>query len=358
MRKALLILFLSFAGLMLFIYACPPDKTKKDNSIAFEVPAGWPEPVYKFENNKLTLSGYELGRKLFFDPRLSRTNTVSCGSCHQPFAAFAHIEHNVSHGVDNKLGKRNTPALFNLNWHSSFFWDGGVNHIEVQPLNPMTNPVEMDQSLEALIPKLEADGEYPKMFKAAFGSTEINSQRVFKSLAQYMGMLVSSNSKYDKYMRKEAGVTLTAAESAGLNIVRKKCASCHKEPLFSDFSFRNNGLPPKYGSGDSGRATITRLGEDLGKFKVPSLRNLKYTAPYMHDGRFNELYEVLEHYTSQKYPSDNLDPAVKSIYLTPQQKEQVLAFLETLNDEEFVKDPRFRDAENKMDASNAHHGRK
>lgn len=322
------------------------------------MPEGWPEPVYRFQNNKLTLSGYELGRKLFFDPRLSRNNTVSCGSCHQPFAAFSHIEHNVSHGVDNKMGKRNTPALFNLNWYPSFFWDGGVNHIEVQPLNPLTNPVEMDQSLDSLIPKLQADENYKQMFKAAYGSTEINSQRVFKALAQFMGMLVSANSKYDKYMRKEPGVELTAAEAGGLQIFNEKCASCHKPPLFTDFSFKNNGLQPRYGFGDSGRATITRKEEDLGKFKVPSLRNLKYTAPYMHDGRFNELYEVVEHYTSQKYPSPSLDASVKFIYLSPKQKTDLLAFLNTLNDEDFVKDTRFRDSEAKTDASNAHHIKK
>lgn len=355
MKAVSALIILSFAGLIFFTYACPPEKAKADKKITFIVPKGWPTPRYNFENNTLTLQGFELGRKLFFDPRLSRNNTISCGSCHQPFAAFAHIEHAVSHGIENKMGKRNAPALFNLNWHTSFFWDGGVNHIEVQPLNPMTNPVEMDQSLEDLIPKLEQDEEYRRMFKTVYKTDEINSQRVFKALTQFMGMLVSSNSKYDKYIRKEPGGEFTPEEINGLSVFRQKCESCHKEPLFSDFSFRYNGLPPKYGSGDSGRATITRLEDDLGRFKVPSLRNLKYTSPYMHDGRFDELSQVLEHYASQKFAAPNLDPAVKAIYLSPAQKRDLLAFLNTLNDEEFVKDPRFRDADNRQDASNEHH---
>lgn len=355
MRGALIFILFCFTGLVFFVFACPPGDANENKPISQIIPAGWPKPQYNFENNKLSLAGFELGRKLFYDPRLSRNNTISCASCHQPFAAFAHIEHNVSHGIDNKMGKRNAPALFNLNWHSSFFWDGGVNHLEVQPLNPMTNPVEMDQSLEDLIPKLQQDDQYRGMFKTVFKTDEITSQRVFKALAQFMGMLVSYNSKYDKYMRKEPGGEMSAEELNGLAVFKQKCETCHKEPLFSDFSFRNNGLQPKYGSGDSGRATITKKEEDLGKFKVPSLRNLKYTAPYMHDGRFDELYQVLDHYTGSKYDAPNVDQAIKFVYMTAQQKQDLLSFLNTLNDEEFVKDPRFRDPENKQDASNQHH---
>ena len=354
MKYAISIALVCFCGLLIFTNACPLGTAKK-NKIKFEVPKGWPQPNYTFEKNKLTWAGFELGKKLFYDPRLSRDNSVSCGSCHQPFAAFSHIDHAVSHGINNKLGTRNAPALFNLCWQKSFFWDGGANHIEVQPISPMTNAAEMDQSLDSIIAKLQADETYQKMFKEAFGSGEINSQKMLRALAQFMGALVSSNARYDKYMRKEAGGEMSASELSGLAIFREKCSSCHTEPLFSDFSYRNNGLVPKYGLNDSGRAHITHDVADMYKFKVPSLRNLKYTPPYMHDGRFNELSQVLDHYSSPKFQSPTLDRAVNGIYLTPKQKEDLLAFLNTLNDEEFVKNPLFKDESNRVDMSNIHH---
>lgn len=342
-------------GIVAFVSLACFINARKDDGMSIKIPKGWPEPHYTFENNKLTKPGFELGRKLFYDPRISKNNTVSCGSCHQPFAAFAHLEHNVSHGINNKMGTRNAPPLFNLIWQTSFMWDGGINHIEVQPLAPMTNPVEMDQSLDSLIQKLNEDAAYKADFKKVFGTEEINTQRIFKALSQFMGTLISANSKYDKYMRKETGGEMTASELSGLAIFREKCASCHKEPLFTDFSYKNNGLMPKYGLNDSGRAHITRDAVDLYKFKVPSLRNLKYTAPYMHDGRFSEISQVIEHYTGSKFASETLDRAVKGIYFTVSQKEDLQAFLNTLNDESFVKDTMFKDALNRNDLSNVHH---
>ncbi len=332
-----------FAGASIFT-ACQPDPSfDPAKPISFEVPEGWPQPKYNFENNPLTEAGFELGRKLFFDPRLSRTNDVSCGSCHQPFSAFAHLDHDVSHGVENKLGTRNSPPIFNLNWHSGFFWDGGVNHIELQPINPIQNPVEMDETLDNVVAKLKADADYQQRFKAAFGDETINSQRMLKALAQFMGMLVSSNSKYDKYMRGEAGGNMTSNELNGLNIFRSKCATCHTEPLFSDFTYRNNGLPANVYN-DSGRAVITNDPADLYKFKVPSLRNLKYTPPDMHDGRLLTLEQVLDYYTTGIHHSPTLDPALKDgIQLSPQEKADLLSFLNTLNDEEFIKHPRFQE---------------
>jgi cytochrome c peroxidase len=332
--------------LVLFAYSCKPDPSftpAKKAEIAFKVPANWPAPKYQFENNPLTTEGFELGKKLFFDTRLSRDNSVSCGSCHQPATAFAQIDHPVSHGVDDKLGTRNSPGLFNLNWHSGFFWDGGVNHIENQPIAPIENPVEMDEKITNVISKLNADPEYKKMFAAAFGDENITSQRIFKAFAQFMGMLVSSNSKYDKYMRGELGGNMTTSELNGLNVFKQKCASCHTEPLFSDFSYRNNGIPHT-SVNDSGRAHITGAKEDMYKFKVPSLRNLKYTGPYMHDGRFRTLGEVLDYYATGIKPSPTLDPSLEhGIQISATEKEELLNFLATLNDEEFVKDPRFQE---------------
>lgn len=326
--------------------ACKPDpslimETDIVENIDFSVPEGWPAPFYNFENNQLTNDGFYLGRKLFYDTRLSRDNTTSCGSCHQAFAAFAHSDHDLSHGVDGLLGTRNSPPIFNMNWHTSFFWDGGVNHIESQPINPIQNPVEMDETLQGIIAKIEADDKYKTMFAAAWGSEEVTSARIFKSLAQFMGAMVSDNSKYDKYTRGEA--MLTESELSGLGVFETNCATCHPAPLFTDFSFRNNGLKPT-ATNDSGRAVITRLAEDMYKFKIPSLRNLKYTAPYMHDGRINTLEAVLNHYDRGINPSPTLDPILQNgIQLSAKEREDLLAFLNTLNDESFIRDERFHE---------------
>ncbi len=330
----------------LLYVACKPDpsfdpQVTVEEQITFKVPEGWPTPFYSFQNNELTNAGFYLGRKLFYDTRLSRDNSTSCGSCHQSFAAFAHSDHDLSHGVDGLLGTRNSPPIFNMNWHTSFFWDGGVNHIESQPINPIQNPVEMDETLPSIIAKIEADAKYRQMFAAAWGDEKVTSQRIFKSMAQFMGVIVSDNSKYDQYMRGETGLTIS--ERNGLKIYNDKCASCHTAPLFTDFSYRNNGLPPT-SVNDSGRMRITQVVTDMYKFKIPSLRNLKYTAPYMHDGRFRTLDRVLDHYDSGIVQSPTLDPQLQNgISLSAQERIDLLSFLNTLNDEVLVRDERFQE---------------
>jgi cytochrome c peroxidase len=333
-------------SLGMFILSCKkdvaiPDVNNNNVNIDFKVPQGWPSPYYSFVNNQLTNAGFALGRKLFYDTRLSRDNTVSCGSCHQAFAAFAHSDHDLSHGIDNQLGNRNAPGLFNLNWHTSFMWDGGVNHIEVQPLAPIDNPVEMDEKLENVLAKLKADTKYATMFQSAFGSSDVTSERMLKAMAQFMGAMVSSNAKYDKYIRNEAGGEMNSSELAGLAVYGEKCASCHKAPLFTDFSFRNKGIKPSI-TNDSGRAHITRLAEDVYKFKVPTLRNLGYTAPYQHDGRAATLDKVFDQMETGIYNYPTLDPLLKNgIKLSAQERTDLKAFLKTLDDETFVKDKRF-----------------
>lgn len=341
MKKFLMIVLLS-----VIVYGCKTDPSfdiaQKEDPITFSIPKGWPTPFYQFENNTLTQEGFELGRRLFYDPRLSRDNTISCASCHQASAAFADQGRDLSKGIDGLLGKRSSPPIFNMNWHTSFFWDGGVNHLESQPINPIQNPVEMDDSLKNIIVKIQQDETYPKMFADAWGDSKVNSQRIFKSLAQFMGAMVSATSKYDKVMRGE-GPTFTDAEQRGYNIYKNNCAACHTEPLFTDFSFRNNGIPPT-SVNDSGRAHITNKAEDLYKFKIPSLRNLGYTAPFMHDGRFNTLDDVLDHYATGIASSATLDPILANgIPLTSNERSDLLQFLNTLNDEEFTKDERFHE---------------
>ncbi|UYZ64811.1 cytochrome-c peroxidase [Hymenobacter weizhouensis] len=327
--------------------ACTPDA---DVAPAWEVPGAtvpvnFPAPVYPVDQNPPTREAFELGRTLFYDPRLSRTGDISCGSCHQQFVAFAHQDHRLSHGVDNRLSTRNAPALQNLRWRRELLWDGGAKHLETMPLAPITNPVEMDETLDGVLAKLNADPTYQRRFEQVFGRKPIDSQQLLKALAQFTAALTSSNSRYDKHARREAGGELSAAELRGLAVLRQKCASCHAGELFTDESYRNNGLDAAFAA-DSGRAGITGRPQDVGRFKVPSLRNVALTAPYMHDGRFRNLREVLDHYAGGMVESATLDAQLRQsgsqpgIALTEAEKTDLLAFLATLTDEAFVRDPR------------------
>lgn len=327
--------------LSLLIVSCKDDKNDPlpvDN-IAFVIPPGFPSPDYKFTDNAVTNERFELGRKLFYDEILSRNNTISCGSCHQQSGAFAHIDHRVSHGIDDLEGTRNSPPIFNLAWSTDFFWDGGVNHIELQPINPIQNPVEMDLPLATAINKLSASAEYRTLFEQAYGSDSITSQMMLRALAQFMAVMVSGDSDYDKYMQGQTTL-FDASELNGLNLFRQKCASCHTEPLFTDLSFRNNGLDSVFA--DQGRAMITFDAADEGKFKVPSLRNIEVTFPYMHDGSVKTLDKVLEHYNTGIKNSPTVDPLLTSgLPLTLQEKADLLKFLKTLTDRTFLTNPRF-----------------
>jgi cytochrome c peroxidase len=210
----------------------------------------------------------------------------------------------------------------------------------VQPLAPITAPNEMAEDISNVIEKLNSDQEYKKMFKAAFGDETVNSQRMLKALAQFMAAMVSADSKYDRVMRKEA--TFTEAEQKGYELFKAKCASCHKEPLFTDLSFRNNGLPVNNSLKDVGRMTITNLSSDSLLFKVPSLRNMMLTFPYMHDGRFKSPLQVLNHYTEGIEDGPTVDPLLKDkVAITYQEKFYFLEFFKTLTDSAFVNDKRF-----------------
>jgi cytochrome c peroxidase len=346
MRRSLMMISVIASGLLLII-ACSKNKEKPSNpteDIKFVVPGNFPKPVYNFEGNTLTQAGFDLGHKLFYDDALSIDKTTNCGTCHQQFAAFANLDHSVSHGVNNCFGTRNAPPLFNLAWQQEFMWDGGVHNIEVSPLNALTNPCEMANSLDNIVKTLQQTAAYPDLFKKAFGTTEINSQRLFKSLTQFIGTMVSANSKYDKYIRKEAGGTFTPDELAGYQLFQQKCAACHKEPLFTDLCYRSNGLDQV--SKDRGRDSITQTASDYGKFRVPSLRNIELSRPYMHDGRFYTLEDVLAHYTSGVHNSLNLDPELKKngvlgIALNKTEQSQIIIFLKTLTDNDFTHDKRF-----------------
>jgi len=312
----------------------------KPTPLKFVVPKGWPQPVYDFKNNPLTKEGFELGRKLFYDGQLSKDGNFSCASCHQQFGAFATYDHPLSHGYNNSLTTRNAPALQNLAWQKEFMWDGGINHLDMQPLAPLTNELEMAETIENVINKLKKDTSYNKMFVAAFGDGLINTQRTMKALSQFMLMLVSSNSKYDKVMRGEAKFILP--EQLGYTIFKKKCISCHTEPLFTDYSYRNAGLPLDDVLKDIGRMMITNNKNDSLKFRVPSLRNVAVTFPYGHDGRFFSFSNVFEHYRKNMVVSATTDSLFRNkMALSNYEIGQLTAFLYTLTDSSFLADQRF-----------------
>jgi len=303
------------------------------------VPEGWPTPKYNFNNNTLSTERFILGKNLFYDPILSANNTISCGSCHQQFGAFSNVGHDLSHGINGILGTRNSPALQNLNWNTSFMHDGGILNLEVQPLGPIANPIEHNENIGNVINKLNATTKYKALSKAAFGDEVMTSQRLLKSLAQFMGTMYSYNSKYDEV--KKGKKTFSVDEQNGYNLFVAKCATCHTEPLFTNYEFKNNGIGVTL-LNDSGRAHITKLAVDLYKFKTPSLRNIEKSAPYMHDGRYNTLEDCLNHYSSTIAASSTLDPLlVGGISLTTQHKKDIISFLKTLTDPTFLNDKRF-----------------
>lgn len=320
------------------LYAC--SKQVAEVYEGFQQPSNFPAPVYRLADNEITGDGFILGRKLFYEPRFSKDNSISCGSCHLQSAAFTHHGHDISHGIEDRLGTRNAQPIMNLAWEKTFMWDGGVPDLDLQPIAPITNHVEMDETLENVLAKLRAHKDYPALYKKAFGTEEITTARTMKALSQFMVMCVSSHSKYDSVMRKE-GPQFTEEEKKGYAIFQQKCGSCHKEPLFTDNSFRNNGLTIGPNN-DEGRFAITLGPLDRYRFKVPSLRNLAHTAPYMHDGSLRTLNAVLTHYTSEVQQTPNLDPLLqKGIPLTEHEKTSLLVFLETLNDRKFITDKKF-----------------
>ena len=317
------------------ILSCKKEQVEPYKKWGFSKPDYFPEPVYNFANNKQTFQKFTLGRELFYDPFLSSDGTVSCASCHASSHAFAGHNTALSPGVNNLLGTRNSPSIANMAWSPSFMWDGGINHIEVMPIAPLTNPVEMNETLANIVSKLQQSNKYKKLFKEAYGKEEVTDQKVLKALTQYMMMIVSNNSKYDQVKRGEA--TFTDAEQQGYELFQQKCSQCHTEPLFTDYSFRNNGLDQSFS--DNGRFLITQNENDKGKFKVPSLRNVALTYPYMHDGRYYTLNDVLNHYATGIQHSSTLDPLLEDgIPLPGNQKSLLIAFLNTLSDYNLMTD--------------------
>ncbi|MTI32665.1 cytochrome-c peroxidase [Xanthovirga aplysinae] len=333
---------LIFSLIFYFFFFTPRDFPKEDWTAI-------PSP----ERNPITTPGVLLGRKLFFDPLLSANGEVSCASCHRQDLAFSDGQSLGRNGVSGNQLLRNAPVLVNLAWQPAFFWDGGARDLESQVFSPLTHADEMGKDLKILIAELNSDGEYTKLFKKAFQIDSISSAYVARALAQFERTIISFNSSYDQFLKGDT--TLSDLALKGLKLYRTKCNSCHTEGFFTDHSYHNNGLDSvfndQYLGEKLGRFRISRDSSDLGKYKTPSLRNIAFSGPYMHDGRFATLEEVLEHYTTGVMKSKTLDSLLVQkdgrvgIALSEKEKKAIIAFLESLTDQSFLSNPSFGEIE-------------
>lgn len=339
----------------LFFLSCSNEQVERyvPTPLALDIPQHFDEliisPVIP-SNNPQTVEGVALGKKLFFDPILSANNTQSCSSCHGQQRAFSDTTR-FSDGIDGVFGNRNAMPLFNLAWNydERFAWDGRELSLERQAFEPVSNPMEMHSNWSDVEEKLQQHPEYPTLFNQAFGTSVIDSTLVTKAIAQFERTLISGNSKFDQYTLGK--IELTPQELNGLNMFLREdkgdCFHCHgnpNNPLWTDNQFHNNGLDAVFT--DLGLGGVTGDPADNGKFKSPSLRNLAFTAPYMHDGRFNTIDEVIDHYSEGLQSSTTIDPLMKKVdqggvHLTAQEKADLKAFLLSLSDNEFISNPNF-----------------
>jgi len=339
----------------------PDPAPAAPTAYALAVPTGFPAPLLPADN-PLTNEGVALGRQLFYEKQLSRDGSMSCGSCHQQSKAFTDGRA-LAVGIDGKANPRGAMSLVNLAWSTQLTWDGAFTALEKQAQQPIENPIELHQPLPVGVARLQADSRYPSLFQAAFGTRVITPELTLRALAQFERTFVSAGSRYDQYRVTRQG--FTAEEVAGLQlytthiapgVVRgAECFHCHTQPLLSsnyEGRFFNNGLDLTFA--DAGRGSVTGAAADRGKFIAPTLRNIELTAPYMHDGRFKTLEEVLDHYSDHvQMASPGLDPNLiqglnnppfgTHMGLTATEKKQVIAFLKTLTDQQFVADKRFSD---------------
>ena len=331
--------------------AVEPFEISETTPLVLDVPQVFEErilpPILPVDNPQ-TVEGVALGERLFFETRLSRDGTVSCASCHLSQNAFTDSRQ-FSDGINGRTGNRNSMPLFNLAWNydERFFWDGAANSLENQAFEPVTNPDEMGNTWEAATAFLLEDSEYPQLFRDAFGEEGIDSVKVVKAIAQFERTLISANSRFDRFLLGE--LSLTEEEMNGLDVflmeTKGDCFHCHgnpNNPLWTDNNFHNNGLDAI--PADLGLGAITGDPSDNGKFRTPSLRNLAYTAPYMHDGRFATLDEVIDHYSEGLQNSPTIDPLMKSVLeggvqLSEKDKDDLKAFLLALTDENFIQNP-------------------
>jgi cytochrome c peroxidase len=347
-----------FIGVALFL-SCKKDKVGfAPTPYVLEIPSHFPDMIIPADN-PMTVEGVALGRKLFYEQKLSGDNTISCASCHAPANSFSD-PNQFSVGIDGIQGTRNSMALINLGWENFFFWDGRSKSLEEQILEPVPNPIEMHQSWKDAVGKLNADVAYRNDFFKVFNEEGIDSSKVAKVIAQFLRTMISGSSKYDVMYKYENNMSLSTSEQtilssisveewAGYDLFKSlngaDCFHCHNGPLMQVKKFSNNGLDATFT--DLGRGKITGNANDNGKFKVPTLRNIELTGPYMHDGRFTTIDEVIEHYSTGIHQSSTIDPLIEyafqgGVQLDAQEKDLLKKFLLTLTDYEFINNPDFQ----------------
>jgi len=335
----------------------PPDNYAGATPFNLQIPPFFP-PMDIPADNPLTNEGVELGKFLFWEKKLSGDNTQSCGSCHLPEHGFSD-PNQFSVGITGAIGNRQSMALMNLGWARDYFWDGRAITLEIQVLEPVTNPIEMNEDWDTALNELRNDPIYPEKFKQAFGTSDITQPRVAKAMASFLRTMISSGSKFDR--ERIGQYTFTTEEEAGFNMFLAEgginqitgeplggadCFHCHSFAgmQISDYLMHNNGLDQNF-QNDAGHATVTGNPLDSGKFKTPSLRNIEFTAPYMHDGRFNTLEEVVDHYNTGGVISTTIDPMMEAqgggLFLSPVLKQNLIAFLKTLSDTDYMINPAF-----------------
>ncbi len=332
------------------------DRIGQNEPYVFEY-GNFPSPDIH-EDNKLSVQGVKLGRMLFYEKMLSRDNSISCGSCHQQEHAFSDVNR-FSLGVDGLPGGRQAMAIFNMAWNTNhYFWDGRADLLRHQSLMPIQDALEMDETLPNVISKLNNSSIYPEQFERAFGTKEISSERISLAMEQFMNSIISKNSKYDKYLAGNA--SFTEQEERGRFLFFQEfnpsfpdqsgadCQHCHGGANFENDRYMNNGLDTDAEMTDIGRQAVTGIAADKGKFKVTSLRNIALSPPYMHDGRFSTLEEVIDHYDLVKQ-SSTLDGSFQQqlpyngLILSNDDKAALVAFLKTLTDHELINNPNYSD---------------
>lgn len=332
----------SLLSLVFLLTSCSSDDAEPfyyDNpEISLNIPSDFPELNQFISLNKPTKYGVELGEKLFSEKRFSTDNSISCSSCHVQETAFA--DHNPQAiGIEGRIGIRNTPSIQNLMFMKFYNWDGSKLQLETQALVPIITHEEMNSSILEVIGKIKGDADYKDLFRKAFGDEEVTPDRIYKSIAQFEYTLISANSKYDKVKRNQ-GEAFTESETAGYETFLQKCVSCHSTELFTDQSFRNIGFPINTNSNEAGRGRVTGIPTDFMSFRVPTLRNIEVTAPYGSFGQFPTLKSVLDYFSNGVIDAENLDPIFKDnagkIPLTEEEKTNLIAFMKTLTDYDFL----------------------
>jgi len=352
-NKKLFILF-CFTSIVLLIHSCKKDP-KEEPDAPYIIDIGVFPPPTIASDNLLTREGVKLGKMLFYDKILSRTSTQACASCHMQQFAFNNTS-KFSTGVNDLPGNRNAMSVFNMAWNTNqFFWDGRANLLRHQSLMPIQDNLEMDETLANVVSKLQASSNYPDQFRRAFGTTQIDTLLISKALEQFMNSIVSNQSKYDDYLA--GNTTLTTDEERGRYLFFTEynagfpatsgadCQHCHGGANFENDNYMNNGIDDDISVTDIGRQKVTSNINDKAKFKVVSLRNVELTAPYMHDGRFSTLEQVVDHYNLVKN-SSTLDASFlqqlpNGLLLSSADKQALVAFLKTLTDQKLLTNPEY-----------------